>query len=90
VMTYVSAWDTIRAARGETVEVSLHLCGDHGGGGRYMTLRFDAAAGLHVVDEADWGCDFARTPPRRTVRLSPERREPSGDAGGSFSLRARE
>jgi hypothetical protein len=86
VMTYVPAWDTIRLARGKTVEIPLHVCGDHGGGGRYMTLRFDAAAGLHVVDEADWGCGVGAAFRSRTVRLSPERYEPNAAPAGGVTL----
>jgi hypothetical protein len=78
VMTYLSSWDQILAARGRTVEVAQHVCGDHGGGGHYTTLRF-GPGGLHVVDDADWQCDFDHLPPRRTVRIPPEAQ---GDASG--------
>lgn len=68
-MTYVDEWETIRKARGPRVEVPLHICGDHGGGGYYMSLRFDGAHGFHVEDSGPWGCDWSKSPPRRTVRL---------------------
>jgi hypothetical protein len=86
VMTYESAWSTILRARGKTVEVPLQECGDHGGGGHYLTLRFDPAAGFRVVDDAAWDCDLEQSPPRRTVRIPPERRGPSADAGAGTSL----
>jgi hypothetical protein len=70
VMTYLSSWDSILSARGRTVEVAQHVCGDHGGGGHYTTLRFDPG-GLHVVDDADWQCDFDHETPRRTIRIPP-------------------
>jgi hypothetical protein len=50
-----------------------------------MTLGF-TPAGFHVVDDAEWGCDFDATPPRRTVRLGPERREPGPDGGAGSPL----
>lgn len=71
VMTYLSSWDQILAARGKTVEVAQHICGDHGGGGNYATLRFDPG-GLHVVEEGDWLCDFQKTPARRISRIVPD------------------
>jgi hypothetical protein len=76
-MEYVWVWDRILAARGKTVEVTFHECGDHGGGGSYMTLAF-VPGGLAVVDAADWECDFPGDPHKRTRRIPPER--PDGSA----------
>jgi hypothetical protein len=86
VMTYLSSWDQILAARGKTVEVAQHVCGDHGGGGHYTTLRFDPS-GLRVVDDADWQCDFDHLPPRRTVRIPPEAEgDPSAGSDAGTTL----
>ena len=57
-MIYRAEWDRILAARGKSVDLELHACGDHGGGGDYATVIFDPVKGMRLVDDPKWECLF--------------------------------
>lgn len=57
-MTYRWEWDRILAARGKSIDVELHVCGDHGGGGDYAILTFDPVHGMHLRNDPRWECSW--------------------------------
>jgi hypothetical protein len=73
-MVYRWEWDRILAARGRSIDVEYHVCGDHGGGGDYATVVFDPVHGMHSVEDSKWECVFdEKTGPQKKMRRRVEK-----------------
>jgi hypothetical protein len=74
VMTYMWSWEAMADTRAASLTIAQHECGDHGGAGDYMRVRFGPRGSISLSPD-DFECDHVDSTTRPMRRL---KRLPSG------------